>query len=414
MQYQFLNFVILAVTPTGALVQSIEQAKNWSVPIVAASVGMGLGLGAVATTLAIKDHRRRITEGYQDTFTYEDIPHSPMPYDARIPLDDSYKLALQNLKLYKDDQRDCETTLISLFYPEEGQPGVKMVRRPLTNYLRRISRLVSIGRPIIIYTTPEIGLLVRAMRADPYLIIVDQFASVQDIPSNLEHIENFLKVQPELFPRGQLTGEWNTDYNRPHNMMVYNAKAWITKDAVERNPFGSNQFMFTDAGIFEKEDPLRQSAWGETIAIRNALSTVPEDSIVISQIHPLKAQSHRCWKEPLRLGECHAFAGGAWFGKASGMIRFSEAMMREFELMNANKFYVGREEFIMSRVAVSNPGLVIGFQAWKYSVNPWRVLGKALAHSKPLEVRDPLAPHTDKSVFLKIFDPVSYKSILTY
>jgi len=180
-------------------------------------------------------------------------------------------------------------------------------------------------------------------------------------------------------------------------MKVYNAKAWVVRDSIEHNPFGSDYFFFSDAGMFMHEAPEQLKAWADTKKLIATLeyNQVRNDSIVISQVGRLKPGNHSCWSAPNRPVECHSFAANGFYGHKDGMKRFANAMFKEFDLMNANGLYVGREEFIMSRVATSNQGLFQCFEAWKDPLNiftvgrRWWGFCNAFTTDKPLELVDP-------------------------
>jgi len=318
----------------------------------------------------------------------------------------TYAAALQRLQ--KDQQshnsnpKDTNTTVISLFYPAEGQSDTtgRGVRRKLGAYLRRMKNLLDTGKPIIMYTTPQVAKKLLKIRDDPYLIIIDDYHSVDEIPNIKEHVKNFELNQYHMFPH-PVTQPWTAGYNRPHNMKVYNAKAWVVRDGTSWNPFNSEFFLFADAGLLFYEDlPQPLTEWASSSRLQDALKIVPEDSIAISQVNRLKSGEHACWKAQSSIRDCHAFAAGCFFGRAKGMIRFADAYHREFDLMNANHWYIGREEFIISRVAVSNQGLIRSYEAWDNvqnlwdSTERWLVFGKALGKDAPIPLVDPFAEAT--------------------
>jgi len=374
------------------IADNIRSFFNSTSAQLAGGVGAGLAVGASAWAVS--------------TRMYPNQPANSFRYQRPR---DSYRYAqsLKELNAYQQlveegsqQPRDTRTTIISLFYPAEDNPGNK-IRKPLSLYLERMSRLLANNRPTIMYTTPGIANEIRAniRKDDPYLILIDDYQRVEDIPNVRDECDNFELIQAERFPK-HLKHPWTVAYNNPHNMKTYTAKAWVIRDGIERNPFNSEIFLFSDAGLFCHDDEPRQAAWGDTEKLKATLASIPRDSIAISQVGRLKELDHACWTDKERILECHSFAANGFFGYKKGMVRFAEAMFREFELMNANEWYVGREEFIMSRMALGNKGLLRGFEAWKDPENldnphkRWWAFGKALGAEEPLTLVDPFVNPT--------------------
>jgi len=393
-------------TKVSSYVENFSKVmKTTTAKIVGTSIfsaGAGAGVSALVTNL----QRKPSAQGPWGPLFYRNKPDEDMKYTYdkdRDSRQQSYNAAKQSLKehiaAHDSILADTKTTIVSLFYPAEGQPdldGYSTVRRPLDVYMDRIQRLLETKTPIIMYTTPDIAKELRLMRQDPYLILVTDYPTVDEIPNIQKHVENFLKRQSEIFATVH-TDKGAKAYNRPHNMKVYNAKAWVIRDAIENNPFNSVNIIFADAGFFQHTDVELQSSFGNTKSLEAVLlkNKVPEDSIVISHINKLKSGHHQCWQDPDLIAEGHMFIANVYFGRAEGMKRFADAYFREFDLMDANGWYVGREEHIMSRVAVSNQGLFRCFEVWKHPSFkrgfhwPWIEFANMFKNRRPWKVVDP-------------------------
>lgn len=151
-------------------------------------------------------------------------------------------------------------TMVLLFYPRPDQGDARPIHQS-ASYLKRIERIAQMGEQTIIYVPPELRETIRAMRPDPYWYIVDQYATVWDIPTNDYQRDNFANKQPRLF--AEFDGYTDADgelkpvdrYNRAHHSAVCNAKAFIMYDAIMRNPFGCDRWMYVDAGFLFDDGP---------------------------------------------------------------------------------------------------------------------------------------------------------------
>jgi hypothetical protein len=160
--------------------------------------------------------------------------------------------------------RDSALTIIVLVYPDPK----KDMRRPKEVFLDRIKTLANMMEQMIIYVCPELKEQVKTIRPnDKRWHVISDYKTIWHIPTNKHPYSYFDERQVELFE--ELKGEqkdWklNATYNSPHKMAAYNAKAFVTYDAIIRNPFGSDRSIYMNAGLFI-EDGVDQHdiVWGD-------------------------------------------------------------------------------------------------------------------------------------------------------
>nr|GAT53588.1 predicted protein [Mycena chlorophos] len=266
-------------------------------------------------------------------------------------------------------------TLIAIFYPDSD---IKP-RRPLSNYLDRIERLARMGEQTILYVPRSFAPTLRQMRPnDPHWHIIDDYESIWDIPSNAYQQHNFTHLQSSLFHQysgySKVWG-WYPDATRDHahRSASYNAKAFVSYDAIMRNPFGSTSWMYVDAGILDQIGPFDETGelWGDVIRsslspqkFAHAISMSGDTGVVVgeymqSPAYGTKDINHPCWTDPTALGWlCHTFIAHAYVGSSLGMLNYSVRFMQTVDDMDANSIYSAREEFVMPWVAVRYPNTI--------------------------------------------------------
>lgn len=159
-----------------------------------------------------------------------------------------------------------------------------------------------------------------------------RFYRVWDFPNNSYQYENFTKTQPAIFSRfeGEIA-PWQLAYNRPFLSAAYNAKAFCTFDAVMRNPFGSDTWMWVDAGLFDEGGPKDSDGvtWGDLkfrehldpAKIARSISLSRDTGIVMGE-HPknpslaVRDINHECWTNPKQAWMAHRFAAGLYVGSS--------------------------------------------------------------------------------------------------
>ncbi|KAI1135862.1 hypothetical protein F5Y05DRAFT_163783 [Hypoxylon sp. FL0543] len=283
--------------------------------------------------------------------------------------------------------RQDAPTMVLIFYPRPDQGDARPIHQS-ASYLKRIERIAQMGEQTILYVPPELAETIRAMRPDPHWYIVDSYATVWDIPTNDYQRDNFANKQPRLF--SEFDGYTDADgelrpvdrYNRAHHSAVCNAKAFVMYDAVMRNPFGSDRWMYVDAGFLFDDGPKDADGviWGDLIKsgldeakIDRAIGVSRDTGVVMGEY------SHRdgcpdiedeCWSDPRRTWRGRQFIANVYVGSSLGMLNYSARFMQTVDDMDANGLYTGREEFVVAFVVLRYPNSVFSI--------PWFPLPRAL------------------------------------
>jgi len=263
-------------------------------------------------------------------------------------------------------------TMIAIFY---HNPTVK--RRSLGVYLDRIQILARMGGQMIIYVPPDLSTEVRKMRTDKHWHVIDDYPTIWDIPNNTFQYENFKVRQLKIFERFDgfdETSHWKPQraYNSAYLSAVYNAKAFVTYDAIMRNPFGSERWMYIDAGMFEVEGPRDEhgTPWGKLLKERldtekfdRSINISRDTGIVIgeykqSEEYGIKDINHECWSDPNKIWLCHQFIANMYVGSSLGMLNYSVRYMQTVDDMDANGIYSAREEYVIPWVTIRYPNTV--------------------------------------------------------
>ncbi|KAF4636633.1 hypothetical protein G7Y89_g1441 [Cudoniella acicularis] len=301
------------------------------------------------------------------------IPHE-RPFGRRAAEWQKEFFGLEHLRYRTEPSikpiRPGAPTLIAIFYPDQD----KIQRRPLEIYMDRIERLANMKEQTILYVPPSLSQRIRNLRHDQHWHIIDDFETIWDIPNNRHQKQNFTNIQPQLYNEFEgyhrYTG-WtpNPNYNHAHRSAAYNAKAFVTYDAIMRNPFGSDRWMYVDAGILDQVGPFDGNGklWGDIIGSQLAEDkfdrsiTISGDSGIVigeymqSPAYGLKDINHECWADPKKIWMCHR---NAYTGSSLGMLNYSIRYMQTVDDMDANRRYSAREEFVIPWVAIRYPNTV--------------------------------------------------------
>ncbi|CAJ2514078.1 Uu.00g021970.m01.CDS01 [Anthostomella pinea] len=257
-------------------------------------------------------------------------------------------------------------TIITLFYP---QPGEANVRKPSWLYLKFFQDMANSKEQIIVYCPSDIGKAIReTIRDDKHLVIVDKYPTVWDIPTNDYQRGNFQHVQPKLFEQLDISQDkFAKGFNDPHLSAAYNAKAFVTYDAVMRNPFGTDKWIFIDFGLV-RNAPMNKDGkpdWSEFMnpfldknKFARSIEMSRNSGVVIGSQKDKKLRpiTDECWTNNKLIMGCTSFFGSAWAGNALGMLEFAVKYMKTVDDMDANGgLYTGREEAVLPFVLFRYP-----------------------------------------------------------
>jgi hypothetical protein len=296
-------------------------------------------------------------------------------------------------------------TLVAILYPDDDP--LESQRRPLQTYLTRLQRLAKLNTQVIIYVPPSISTKIREMRHDQHWHVIDDYASIWDMPNNKHQRHNFTHVQPRLFDDferkpGVVGWEPETVYNHPHRSAVYNAKAFVTYDAVMRNPFGSDRWMYVDAGLFDEHGPvgadgelwsdltchqLSPEKFDRSIAVSGSSGVVMAEYMQ-SLAYGVKDINHAAWTDPKKSWMCQHFIAQCHVGSSLGMLNYAVRFMQTVDDMDANGLYTAREEFVVPHVAVRYPNTIFSIPWMDVKWGQWEhpIKGCFLTYGGPKSV----------------------------
>ncbi|KAI8630935.1 hypothetical protein F5Y19DRAFT_474055 [Xylariaceae sp. FL1651] len=208
------------------------------------------------------------------------------------------------------------------------------------------------GEQTILYVPPELREVIRTMRQDAHWHVINDYKTVWDFPNKSYQRGNFANRQPNLFRQFDRFTEADGElrpverYNRPHPSAVCNAKAFIIYDTVLCNPFGCDRWT---AGLDERE-------------FYRAIDFSRDTGVVMGEYSHADGCpdiDDECWHNPRRTWRSRQFITQIYVGNSLGMLIYSTCFMQTVDDLDAEDLYSGREEFVVTFVALRYPNTVI-------------------------------------------------------
>jgi hypothetical protein len=326
-------------------------------------------------------------------------------------------------------------TIVSLYFPHPNPKSFKSQ----DVYIQRIERLAKVQEQVIIYVAKSVSAQIKAMRTDPHWIVIDEYATIWDIPNNVFQKKSFEVTQRQIFAKMRATGteKWKPSaiYDDAFYSAAYNAKAFIAFDAPLRNPFGSDRWLYMDGGLLstaEKPEhaqpPGLKEPWDMLLGADGFLDTskmdrsigLTKNTGVVFPEYPADPSrgvvdiNSKAFNDPLYEWQNKYFLGGIFCGNTLGMLNYAVRYMQTIDILDANGRYTGREEFITPIVGAMYPNTVfsqpvqalpkeladpklgdVTVKNWKLMLLSYSTYGKTMLPA----MRDPIAgrycgPHT--------------------
>ncbi|OQV12713.1 hypothetical protein BV898_13034 [Hypsibius exemplaris] len=170
----------------------------------------------------------------------------------------------------------------------------------------------------------------------------------------------------------------NMDREKHHTPELYalwNEKVNFLTEVVKDNVFNSDHFLWTDIGSFRDLSQVKNlSTFPDPQAVTRLLGTEKIFFLQVYDFHPGEREIRNSTGLPRHDFQRDIRLGGAVFGgHRDAVLRYSAIYYRTLDKLKANGRFVGKDQNVMSSVAVMHPELVHLVQPRPFldHGNPW-------------------------------------------
>jgi len=157
---------------------------------------------------------------------------------------------------------DTNITIVSSYYPMKSKHSIEEYKEWIKNLFGNISF------NLVFFTNKEYTPFIKDIRKN--------YSNTKIITLEFEELEVFKKY-PLSFWKEQKRMD-HEEYHTPELYAIWYEKKEFIKKAIKMNPFNSEYFIWTDAGI------CRDSKWIPYLKNYPSLNKIPDDKILISRI----------------------------------------------------------------------------------------------------------------------------------
>lgn len=142
-------------------------------------------------------------------------------------------------------------------------------------------------------------------------------------------------------------------YHNPYLYLIWSDKSHFLKRAAEMNPFSTNTFLWVDIGCFRRKN-TEFIHWPKP-------NKIPTDKILLLSVYPFTKEEYETDRienlpdfqfSPGRIG------GTIFGGSASSILKWHDAFYQMLEYFITIDRFIGKDQNIMSSVAIMHKDLV--------------------------------------------------------
>ncbi|OWA53964.1 hypothetical protein BV898_18387 [Hypsibius exemplaris] len=163
-------------------------------------------------------------------------------------------------------------------------------------------------------------------------------------------------------------------HHTPELYVIWNEKVHLLMEAIEENPFDSDYFLWTDIGCFrDAERAEKLTSYPDTYTTSSLLGT---NNVFFLQVGNFRQEHQIIGENGLPINHFQydvCLGGGVFGGHANAVRQYSQQYYKTMDLMQSNGIFIGKDQNVMSTVAVLYPNLVklVKPQYYLDGADPW-------------------------------------------
>jgi hypothetical protein len=207
-----------------------------------------------------------------------------------------------------------------------------------------MENIFSLQDCMVVFTQPDMVETVyrlRAHAADRTVIVV------QPSPSDLPVSQLYQQSHPSFW-EDQLTMDKEAKRHRSYELFwIWLSKSWWVTQAIDKNFFRSDFFMYSDIGCF------RSAAWNGKRLIQHA-NIVPANTVMWMAHHAPNPPANRLWNDKFREKEHFYHSGSQGAGTAEAWRRYHQVFAETMDGFASSGLFIGEDQCILQSACLGS------------------------------------------------------------
>jgi len=238
------------------------------------------------------------------------------------------------IKLYHTHATTCPNTIVTAYF------NVKS-KYKADKYDEWMAHILSLQDCLVVYTEPASVASIQRLRTEHPTVIVVQ-NSTHDLP-----VSKLYRDTHPSFWADQLAMDKEQKRHASYQLFwIWLSKSWWITQAVHRNFFQSDFFMYSDIGCF------RSAAWNNRTLIQHA-DIVPANKVMWMAHHKPNPPLKSLWNDKFREKQNFYHSGSQGAGTATAWLRFHDVFSQTMDRFAGNQLFLGEDQCILQSACVS-------------------------------------------------------------
>ena len=247
-------------------------------------------------------------------------------------------------------------------------------KHPVEQYLKWMTRMLSLPDPMVIFTSADLVPLFTRMRAGKLERTVIIETQLEDTKMAREFPVEFWQRQFERDPEKGKHKSYKLFW-------IWNGKADFVRQAIEMNPFNSSYFMWSDIGCYRFERPNGSLQLADT----SLLDRHPEKIMLVNIKRykvPLYTEKNAFFDTCGGGVKCRRIAGAQYAGTLKACLKWYDAYYDTIKRYVKHGRFIGEDQNVMAGTCLRHPSNCLLFHP-VYNKRAWFGLQPVLRGRHP-------------------------------
>jgi outer membrane biosynthesis protein TonB len=294
------------------------------------------------------NNNKPLAPGYADS-----TDRNPYPYQGTPGTTAKNSGSPTAVQVLNQPLNEETATILPMADPLTSSPNTMVIayfrvesKYPSSKYDDWMRNIFSLQDCMVVFTQPDMVETVQRLRAhaaDRTVIVVQP--SPADLPVSQLYQESHANSS---FWKDQLNMDREQKRHRSFQLFwIWLSKSWWVVQAIHRNFFHSDFFMYSDIGCF------RSAAWNGKTLIRHP-HIVPKNTVLWMAHHKPNPPDTRLWNDKFREKDHFYHSGSQGAGTAEAWRRYHQVFAETMDQFASNGLFIGEDQCILQSACLGS------------------------------------------------------------
>lgn len=269
----------------------------------------------------------------------DSAPNSNTNKDAAVDVLNQQLSPDVKISKMSDTLETCQSTIVTGYFKIRSKFAA-------TEYLAWMKNFLSVQDCLVIFSSEEMMGTMKELRAHaPARTVLIQL-EIDDLPISRLHA-----ASDPNFWQNQLDIDYEKNRHKSFELFwIWLSKSWCVRQAIDKNFFHSNIFMWQDIGSYRNKGYN-----GKKIMQRTEL--IPPKTLLWMAHHPPNAPPNPIWNDKRREGQYYFHSGSQSAGDKEAWIEYHQRFAETMDMFLDKNIFIGEDQCVLQGTCQRFPDL---------------------------------------------------------